>query len=89
MAITNSQGKRIIFKCPELINELKSDIAEFGGDLIVNVWCREAHGVILYVDYNFIVEGYSVQDKDLKENEYIQQMTMTALLTLLEIENTA
>ena len=44
---------------------------------------------ILYVDYNFIVENYSVQDKDLKENEYIQQMTMTALLTLLEIENTA
>ena len=40
MAFINSHGKKISFECSELIEELKEDIAEFGGDKIVAVWCK-------------------------------------------------
>ena len=34
MAFVNPQGIKISFECSELIEELKTDIAEFGGDKI-------------------------------------------------------
>lgn len=82
MAFINSNGKRISYDCTDLIDELKYDIEEFGGDTIVNVWCRDSQGVTLYINYDFIEEETSIQ-----ENEYIKQMTMTALLILLEQQN--
>ena len=35
MAFINPQGIKISYECSELIEELKEDIAEFGGDTIV------------------------------------------------------
>ena len=37
MAFINSQGAKISFECSELIEELKADISEFGGNEIVIV----------------------------------------------------
>ena len=54
MAFTNKRGENISFECSELIDELKSDIEEFGGDKIVAAWCKDTHGVTLYVNYDFI-----------------------------------
>lgn len=87
MGFVNKYGENITFECSELIEELKQDIFEFGGDKIVAVWCRETHGVTLYVNYDFIEPEEPIQESELQENEHIQTMTMTALLVLLEEQN--
>lgn len=47
MAFINKNGESVSFECSELIGELKRDIAEFGGDTIVCVWCQKYKGVEL------------------------------------------
>lgn len=87
MAFINENGQSISFECSELIEELKDDISEFGGDRIVAVWCREYQGVTIYTNYDFIVEDKPLQKTELQKNEQIKKMTMTALLMLLEEQN--
>lgn len=87
MAFTNPDGMNISYECSELIEELKEDIAEFGGDTIVAVWCKDNSGVTLYTNYDFIEEEKSIAETELRENEYLQKMTMSALLILLEKQN--
>lgn len=62
------------------------DIQEFGGDTIVAVWCMERDGVTLYINYDFIVEEDPIDEK-LEEGTYLKQMTMSALLIVLEKQN--
>lgn len=87
MAFINKNGQSISFECSELIEELKDDISEFGGDRIVAVWCREYQGVTIYTNYDFITEYKPLQKTELQKNEQIKKMTMTALLMLLEEQN--
>ena len=87
MGFINADGKNISYECSALIEELKEDIQEFGGDVIVNVWCKESNGVVLYVNYDFIEEEMPVSENELKDGEFIKQMTMTALLAILEKQN--
>lgn len=54
MAFLNENNRRISYDCGDLIEELREDIAEFGGDLIVEVVTEAREGVLLYKDYNFI-----------------------------------
>lgn len=87
MAFINKNGQSISFECSELIEELKDDISEFGGDRIVAVWCREYQGVTIYTNYDFITEDKPLQKTELQKNEQIKKMTMTTLLMLLEEQN--
>lgn len=87
MAFINEQGIKISFECSELIDELKTDILEFGGDTVVAVWCKDNSGVTLYTNYDFIDEDQPITEKELDKDEYIQKMTMSALLILLEKQN--
>lgn len=87
MAFINKNGQSISFECSELIEELKDDISEFGGDRIVAVWCREYQGVTIYTNYDFITDDKPLQKTELQKNEQIKKMTMTALLMLLEDQN--
>ena len=87
MAFINSIGEGISYDCSDLIEELRDDIDEFGGDTVVNVWCREDQGVTLYTNYDFIDEEAPVQEDEIHEDEYIEQMTMTALMILFEQQN--
>ena len=84
MAFTNSHGVKISFDCSELIKELKSDIREFGGNTVVAVWCKDIFGVTIYKNYDFICKEEPIKESELKSGEYIQNMTMSALLILLE-----
>lgn len=86
MAFRNSQGKAISFECSELIEELNEDIAEFGGDMLVEVVTEEREGVTIYKDYNF-VDGDENTTFKLSEGEKMQKMTASALLLLYEKEN--
>lgn len=86
MAFINNKGQSIGFECSELIEELKEDISEFGGDMIVQVVTEEREGVIIYKDYNFISDDESTAFK-LSETEKLQRMTASALLLLYEQEN--
>lgn len=63
MAFINKNGQSISFECSELIEELKDDISEFGGDRIVAVWCREYQGVTIYTNYDFITDDKPLQKK--------------------------
>lgn len=87
MAFINEQGIKISFECSELIDELKTDILEFGGDTVVAVWCKDNSGVTIYTNYDFIDEEQPITEKDLDKDEYIEKMTMSALLVLLEKQN--
>ena len=87
MAFVNADGKNISYECSELIEELKQDITEFGGDKIVAVWCKEYEGVIIYTNYDFIEEDHPLQKSELKDGEFLKQMTMSALLIVLEKQN--
>lgn len=78
---------KISYDCSELIEELKEDIAEFGGDKIVAVWCKEKLGITFYTNYDFIEEEQPITKSELPDGEYIQKMTMSALLILLEKQN--
>lgn len=75
------------FNNANLIKELKEDITEFGGDTVVAVWCKDNSGVTLYVNYDFINEEQPITEKEVDKDEYIQKMTMSALLILLEKQN--
>ncbi len=86
MAFKNNSGQSISFDCSELIEVLKADIKEFGGDMLVEVVTEEREGVVIYKDYNFI-DGEEKSVLVLKESEKIQQMTASALLVLYEQEN--
>lgn len=66
--INKKNGQSISFECSELIEELKDDISEFGGDRIVAVWCREYQGVTIHANYDFIAD-----DKPLPKTE-LQKM---------------
>jgi hypothetical protein len=87
MAFVNSDGKSISYECSDLIKELKMDIEEFGGDKIVNAWCKESEGVILYTNYDFIDKEDPIDETELGEDEFIKQMTISALLIVLEKQN--
>lgn len=87
MEFINPQGIKISFECSELIEELKADILEFGGDKIVAVWCKDNSGVTIYTNYDFIEEEQPITENELQDDEYIQKMTMSALLVLLEKQN--
>ena len=70
----------------DLIEELKDDIAELGGNILVEVVTEEREGVTIYKDYNFIDNDESTAFK-LSETEKLQRMTASALLLLYEQEN--
>ncbi|MCI8378572.1 MAG: hypothetical protein HFH72_08640 [Lachnospiraceae bacterium] len=86
MAFRNALGQAISFDCSELIEELKTDIAEFGGDKLIEVVTEEREGVTIYKDYNFISDDESTVFK-LSETEKMQRMTTSALLLLYEQES--
>lgn len=74
---------RISYECTELIEELKEDIREFGGDLLIEAVERDYSGVPVYVDY--FIDDF--KETDLLPNESTVRMTATALLTILEEQN--
>lgn len=74
---------RISYECTELIEELKEDIREFGGDLLIEAVERDYSGVPVYVDY--FIDDF--KETDLLQNESTVRMTAAALLTILEEQN--
>ena len=72
------------FECSELINELKEDIAEFGDNEEIAVWCKDYDGATIYTNYDFINPESPIEPSELKNDEYIKLMTMGELLPLLE-----
>lgn len=87
MAFINENGEKISYACSELIEDLKVDIDEFGGDKVVAVWCKEISGVTIYTNYDFIEDEAPITQTELQDGEYIKTITMTALLVLLEKQN--
>ncbi len=86
MAFINALGQLVSFDCSDLIEELREDIAEFGGDLIVEVVTEKRRGVTIYKEYNFLSKE-SKPDFKLSADERLQRMTASALLILYEQEN--
>lgn len=87
MAFINNEGKSISYDCTDLIDELEQDIAEFGGDRIMDVITEQKHGVTLYKDYWIHDPDLSMPTPALKDTESIITMTATALMEVYKIEN--
>lgn len=87
MAFINANGESVSYECSELIKELKADIKEFGGDKIVAVWCKDYKGVVIYTNYDFIDKEDPINPSELNDDEFLKEMTMTALLVVLEKQN--
>lgn len=77
---------RISYECTELIEELKNDILEFGGDMLVDAVVRDYSGAEVYVDYN-LIDNHPATDLVLIPNEHIVKMTASALLVVFEEQN--
>ena len=86
MAFVNAHGVKVSHECTDLIEELEADIAEFGEDDTVAVWCKQSCGVEIYTNYDFI-KPENVKEHELTDGEYIKSMTMGELLALLEQQN--
>lgn len=86
MAFVNKLGQSISYDCEKLIEELKADIAEFGGDKVFEVVTEEREGVTIYKDYHFISDDENTTFK-LSGTEKLQKITASALLLLYEKEN--
>lgn len=89
MAFDNKDGLKVSFFCDELIAELKEDIAEFGGHMLVDVIVQQSHGVTIYKDYFPCVPGEPLEREkiELSEGESWTQMSATALLMMYEKQN--
>lgn len=87
MALINQNNTHIIYESSELIADLKQDILEFGNDYIVAVWYKEIDGVTVYTNYDFINEDSPIDQSELQDGEKIKPMTIGALLTALEQQN--
>lgn len=87
MALINQNDTHVIYESSELIADLKQDILEFGNNHIVAVWYKEIEGVTIYTNYDFIDEDSPIDQSELQEGEQIKPMTMGALLTALEHQN--
>lgn len=87
MALINQNDTHIIYESLELIADLEQDILEFGNDYIVAVWYKEIDGVTIYTNYDFINEDSPIDQSELQDGEKIKPMTMGALLTALEQQN--
>lgn len=71
-----------------LIQEVKSDIENFGGDCFVAVWCKKMpNGRIFFRNYDFVVDEKPIQPSEVAEDEYLKMMSLTALLIILEKQN--
>lgn len=77
---------KISYECTELIEELKDDILEFGGDMIVEAVVRDYSGTEVCVDYN-LIDNHPATDLVLLPNERIVKMTASALLVVFEQQN--
>lgn len=75
------------FECSELINELKEDIAEFGNNKEIAVWCKDYKGATIYTNYDFINPESPIEPSEFEKGEYIKIMTMGKLLPLLNKQN--
>ena len=87
MAFSNKFGHKISYECTELMEELKQDIQEFGGELLLYVITTRSHGVQLYIDYSFYEENFDFSELNLKPGEEVVKMTASAFMELLKIQN--
>lgn len=82
----NMNKIKVSHECTELIEELKNDILEFGGDMIVEAVVRDYSGAEVYVDYN-LIDNHPATDLALMPNERTIKMTASALLVVFEEQN--
>ena len=87
MAFINNNGVAVSYDSDALIAELSADIAEFGANENVIVWCKECKGITLYTNYDFIVDENTIKMAELEDEETLKIMTMGELLKLLEQQN--
>lgn len=86
MAIEGNGGLRVSFDCTALIEELKRDISEFGGDTPVDVVMADHGGVTVYKDYNFTNDNSGIGFVPLPD-EKVVRMTAAELLAAYERQN--
>lgn len=84
MALKCKNGELISYDSSLLIDELRQDIAEFGGNTKVAVWLKKIRGATFCTNYDFLEESMPITKAELEDDEFITTMTMSALLTLLE-----
>lgn len=84
MAFISRDGESVSYDAHDLIEELKEDIAEFGGDKLVYVITQSYKDVTIYKDYESVTGGPC--DFIPGPDEEIVTMTMSKLLPLYEEE---
>lgn len=87
MGFINEDGLNVSYDASELIEDLKRDIAEFGGNTIVAVWCKKAKGVEIYTNYDFIDKDDPISTTEIEDDEYLKQMTMTNISVAGAMQN--
>ncbi len=84
MAIATKSGIDVSFESEDLIQEVKTDITEFGGNAIVAVWVRNYDGAKFISNYDFIDEDVPITEDEILDCEELQEMSLRELLHQLE-----
>ncbi len=84
MAIATKSGIDVSFESKDLIREVKADIEEFGGNIIIAAWIRDYAGVKVVSNYDFIDKDTPITKDEVLAGEEIQEMSLGELLRQLE-----
>lgn len=76
---------KISYKCDELIQEIKKDIAEFGADDKAYAIFKEIQGATFLV--NYLLDEENAPTSEELEGGYAQLMTLGEILNFLEKQN--
>ena len=77
---------KVSYECSELIEELKSDIEEFG-NIDMYAFFEKNRGYTFLTNYDFIEKEIPLNLKELKDNTIVKIMKSTEILNILKKQN--
>lgn len=77
---------KVSYECSELIEELKSDIEEFG-EIDMYAFFEKNRRYTFLTNYDFIEKEIPLNLKELKDNTIVKIMKSTEILDILKKQN--
>lgn len=75
------------FDCEDIINEIKEDIEEFGEEEICYLFYKIEDDMLLFTNYDFIVEEKPILKEELEPGEHIIETKLKYILEVFENQN--
>ena len=77
---------KISYECSDLIEELETDILEFG-DIDMYAFFKKINETMFLVNYDFIEDEAPLKSEELKDRQIVQIMKAKKILEILKKQN--